>query len=169
MELAVLIVSFGVLVVSGIAAAAAVVQARAAAASVVDARHARDEALTARDEAVQQANEFLRRQAEAQEEQVRLQKAAIPEPTVSFTIRQLSDSKYVVVNTGDLEVKQVLVEGIGIAPEKVVPSETEPRDLGKGDGIAFFVSRAMSPGEPTVRVSWLEDSGERDGLDRVIH
>lgn len=70
MELAALIVSFGVLVVSGVAAVAAVVQARAANTSRMEADDALSEARSARDESARLAaiatSAFIR-QAEAQE------------------------------------------------------------------------------------------------------
>jgi hypothetical protein len=84
MELAALIVAFGVLVVSGVAAAAAVVQAKAAAVSRREADKALTEARSARDESVRLAGlattAFIR-QAEAQEKSNALKEEEMRPPT----------------------------------------------------------------------------------------
>lgn len=120
MELAALIVAFGVLVVSGIAAAAAVVQARAAAASREAADRALIDARTARDEAQELArvatNAFVR-QAEAQEKANVLKEREMT-PAPWSAPQWISGDLHFVTNTSGRAIK---VERFEVDPDNAAP------------------------------------------------
>lgn len=159
MEDAALIVSFGDLVVSGVAAAAAVVQARSAESSRLAAEEARNESRTARDEAVRltrEANAAFVRQAVAQEEANELVRAAAPKKEPKFNLVEVSKSRWMATNVGTAVARRVQITKVS---GWVHAEEDAPRDLDIGDSLYF---NAMSLGGETPRIE-LNFSNALDG------
>ena len=162
MELAALIVSFAVLVVSGAAAVAAIVQARAAVAAKVAAEDARNESRVARDEAVRlsaEANAAFVRQAEAQEEGNRLAKAALPEREPKLELHQIDDNRWRATNSGAIAAESAQIIGInGI----VRADDAEPRGLHVGDSLFFYSIETYDSGPSRIAIefSFRREDGE---------
>jgi hypothetical protein len=156
MELAALIVAFGVLVVSGVAAAAAVVQARAASTARNEADKAVGEARSARDESARLAalaTAAFVRQAEAQERANQLKEQEMaPAP---WTTRFVSGALYQAVNTSG--------RAIHVDRFEIEPDGTERRvRLGGhedglyqfGDAVDYMVSRVMGANARKLTIFW---------------
>ena len=161
MELAGLIIAFAVLVVSGVAAAAAVVQARAANRARADSEIARDQSRTARDEAAELARvataAFVR-QAEAQEEGNRIARASLPKIQPKISLRQVGNDRWMATNTGDVtayDAQIIVLAGY------IHLNDNEPRDLHIGDSLYFNVLSA-SGDDPRIRIRYEHrpDDGE---------
>ena len=158
-DLAALIVSFGLLAISGAAAAAAVVQAQAATQAKTAAEDARNESRLARDEAVRlsaEANAAFLRQAAAQEEANELARAALPRDEPEWKVHQIGKDRWQATNTGRataLDAKIVKVAGW------VHVDDDAPRDVGIGDSL-FFNTMALGGESPRIEISWsLDDNG----------
>ncbi len=156
MEVAALIVSFGVLVVSGAAAAAAVVQARAANAARVASEAARNESMVARDDAARlasEANDAFKRQAAAQELANEIELAKRPKPHVEWQPQQGGGRDIrLLVNVGNIPAINVVATG-GAG----VHTDEDSRSLlvVPGDSIAYYVMPTMGGvGRPRLRVEW---------------
>jgi hypothetical protein len=175
MDLALLIVTFGGVVVAGIAAVAAIVQARAAVEAKTDAQQARrdaqdasTEARTARNEAAAlaaEANAAFTRQAEALEESNRLQAELLPKDEVRWEHEHLQGVLYALHNNGTKVARGALLFEIGDSLGWVRPQESEPRDVPPGDSLEFHVVSAWGAPRPQFRVTWMEDGSTEEYYD----
>lgn len=162
-----------VLALAAVASAVfAYVQAKSATDSRREAQGAKVESEKARDEAVwlaKEANTAFVRQAEAQERANELAEAAMPVPEIAWTIRRLSKSRFELVNTGDLVARNVTLAGVGAEPDliQIDSDEALPRDVGPGDGVAFFATMVMGP-DPKLRAEWEDSAGQRFHAERTI-
>lgn len=171
MELAALIINFGLLVVAGAAAAAAVVQARAATRARNDAQAALVEAQKARDETRELskvATEAFVRQAAAQERRNDLkEKEMTPSP---WAVRFVSGSLHQAVNNSG---KAIRVDGFQIEPEgtqRRVQIRTPDIDglYQYGDSFDFLVSKVMGPNARKLTIHWHFEDGEGDEKNAFI-
>lgn len=167
------IVNLGLLLVTALGVAAAAWQANEARVARRETQQAQTETEQARDEAVRLSKEATAafvRQAAAQEEANELRRAAMPKDRVTWSIRPVRNSKYEVVNMGNIPARAVHVTGGGAAPGFIhVDGEEEalPRDVLPGDGVAFVVFRASGP-DPVLRVEWRLDNDEEFYFERAI-
>jgi len=159
-----------VFTLSVVAAGIAFWQASEARAARKSAQKSSTESEAARDEArslTLVANAAFLRQAAAQERANELAEAALPVPKISWTLSKISDSRYVMTNTGDLLARAVTVEGAGERPNKVMPEDSAARDLVPGDDVAFTILRSMGP-RPRLRLNWIDELGEHRSVEREV-
>lgn len=157
MEMAALIVAFGVLVVSGVAAAAAVVQARAANNSRIDAQAALLSAQKARDEAqelARTATAAFVRSAAAQEHAnvLKEQELAVP----AWTHQWVSGDMFRILNTSKRRIK---VDRIDIQPDGtentvIIAAANESGIYEYGDVIEYLLSKRMGGNAKKLTVFW---------------
>lgn len=157
MELAALIVSFGVLVVSGAAAVAAVVQARQAAASKADAEAALIDARKARDEVQELARvstaAFVR-QAVAQEKANELKEDEMRPPTWTGP-SWVSGDRYKLVNTSGRTLAVVEYDVQPDGAENLIHLEGPKDGLYEyGDSLSWIVNNRMGLRVKKLSIVW---------------
>ncbi|MHA6668554.1 hypothetical protein ACX3O0_06745 [Homoserinimonas sp. A447] len=168
MELAALIISLGVLIVSGAAAVATVVQARIATAAKADSEAARDESRTARDEAVRlskEANLAFVRQAEAQEKANEIALSLVPEPEVSWMYENVRGVQWVLHNRGTKVARSAVLVDITEPAGFIQPESSTPRDVRPGDYLEFVALATGNGPTPAFRVVWNEDDSTQEFSD----
>jgi hypothetical protein len=175
MDLALLIVSFGGVVITAIAAAAAIVQARTAVTAKTDAETARSDAIDARNESraarneaatlAAEANDAFKRQAAALEESNRLQRELLPKDEVRWVYEHVQGVLYVLHNTGSKTARNALISEIGDSTGWVRPAEDVARDVPSGGGLEFHVVSAFGAPRPQFRVTWTEDDSDEEFHD----
>ena len=145
MELAAIIISFALLVVSGVAAVAAIVQAKAASTSSTEAQDAVHEARVARDEARELskiATAAFVRQAEAQERANKIREEELAPP--HWTTRWAGGDLHSVANTSERPIKLHSVEALPKEAERKLYIELKDGGLyAYGDSFDYAVSKSM--------------------------
>lgn len=171
MELATLIVNFGLLLAAGAAAVAAVVQARAANRARDDAQAALVEAKEARDETrdlSKVATVAFVRQAAAQERSNELKEREMtPAP---WSVRFVSGSLYQAVNNSGRAIR---VDGFNIEPdgtERRIQIRVPDSDglYQYGDSFDFLVSKVMGLNARKLTISWYFEGDESDEKNAFI-
>jgi hypothetical protein len=171
MEFAALIVAFGVLVVSGVAAVATVVQARAATASSVEAREAVADAKGARDEAQRLASvataAFVR-QAEAQERANELKEAEMAPPTWSGP-EWKGGHRYSVTNSSG---ETLVVERFEVQPDgsegRISVQDKKDGVYTYGDSFSYVTSAALQVRAEKLTVFWRRQATPDAELNEFI-
>jgi hypothetical protein len=157
MDLAALIVSFGLLVVSGVAAAAAVVQARAAGTARDEADAAVREARDARDESARLAavatSAFVR-QAAAQERANALKEEEMRPPAWSGP-KRVSGSLYRLINSSGRTIHVEEYEVLPVAAENLIQLRG-PEDgmYAYGDALSWVVNNRMGLSVEKLTLVW---------------
>jgi hypothetical protein len=160
MDLALIVVTFGGVIFTGLSATAAVVQARVAIRARDEALEARDASLKARDETIQlatEANDAFKRQAAAQERANELAEAQLPRDEAEWRLEHIRGVSWVVRNVGrKVATKANLYD---ITDEKGwLRFETQsPKDIEVDDVIEFTVLTANGSPNPRVEVRWWHD------------
>lgn len=163
MEVAVLIVSFGMLVVSGVAATVAVVQARQAAHSERAAGKARDEA----QKLTETATTAFVRQAEAQERANSLKEKEMTPP--AWATRYVSGDLYQAVNTSGRTIHVLSYDVQPDGTEKLVRLGGNPDGIYLyGDAVDYMVSRRMGPNARKLILNWHFDNEPAETLNQFI-
>lgn len=159
MEWANLIVSFGLLALTGAAAVAALLQARVAVEARREAQSARSEAEKARDETIglaREATTALKRSAAADERANELRAAALPAPKVAWELEWVDNQRYLVRNVGDFDIEDATLSSgdDDRRSNMIIPDVRTPQRVTVGDSLGFLRSARLSTGAPTVRVSF---------------
>jgi len=167
--------NYGLIVLTGIATAAAVagavfawVQARAAVHSREDAQLARNEAQDAQGKAetaqaqanaiAGQARDALERSAVALERANELAEAAIPQPQVRWRISPLPGGMWAVKNVGDLTASNVTLSG---GPGIYTDEDSSASVVRPGHALRFGIWQGGGMAAPVLTVAWDDSDGER--------
>ncbi|MGV8912223.1 MAG: hypothetical protein ACOH14_06345 [Rhodoglobus sp.] len=170
MEIAALIVTFGGVVIAGVAAVAAIVQAKSARASQIAAETARDESRDARDAAealTKQANAAFIRQAEAQERANAIEEAKIPPRHVKWQVVRHRGDLWRLVNVGTIAALDVVMEPL----ERMhVTSDSFSARLDVNEYVIFSAIMGFGGPAPRANVTWRDEdtNASREKTIRMV-